>query len=1340
MNILRMLSLGVLVAMPSGAMEAKAPEPVAIVYSLTGEAWLGGPKQPLRLFDRLLAGTTVEVGPGSRLALAFASGLRYELGERFRVTIGPKDLVSRTGPVRRLPAVPPLPRLLPIAEDDHPGLRAGALRIRAERIAGLYPRRGAATLAGATTLRFEPVAGAGKYWIEVQNPQGNVVFGTDTTVPRVKLPPDALQPGMRYGWSVRTVERVGPVAQGEADFVTLPARIAEARETLRKAVETLGDGESLALLAEVDRSLGLLAEARDGLRAAVRDSPGDAALGAALAELERRLEDESPAGGTGVVVEEVTPASLGARAGFQEGDRLLSWCRAASPDRPCLTEGRFESPFDFEEMDLEQAPRGGVKAFGKRAVESSTWTLLPGSQSVKVRPVLPDNLLGLYQEGRSLAAADRLDEAVARWRSAAVQAKGAGENLVGIWFLLRAAATLAEARHWPQADILYGEAVEQATSLGEGKVAAQILKTSGKAFQTRGSWGEAEDRYSRSLEIDRPAGRDLAVAWTLQNLGTMAAQYSDLQGAETHLRQALAIHEELAPHSSMLAATLRSLGNVAQIRGDLTLANDLYRRAISIQEKLAPESLEMAGLLVDLGSIAIAQGADAGAEELYYRAKAICEQTRPESLEMARALRMLGIAAARRNDQESAAYFLQHALAIEEKLDASGDGMALTLVSLGLQAYARGDRKQAIEYLRHALDLNEKLAPNGVALALNLQNLGVIEIREGQCAAAEAHFQRALAIREKLNPDSLDVARSLRSLGFLGSECGNPAKAEDNYRRALTIQERLAPGTLGYALVLHDLGEEYLRQGRSLSAVEPLCQAADLIEPRGERSSRTEPVDERFFTDCVRALVAVGQMAEAFRVLERGRARTFLAQLAERNLLFSTDLPEEIARRRRELDKELEATQGVLARLSATRDAAEAERLLDRLREIRDQQRVVTAQIRRSSPRLASLQYPESLDLAGSRRALDPGTALLSYLVGEEKSYLFVVKPPDLADPGLSVFTLPIGRKALLETVGSFRSLLQNARSDPALVTARAKELYELLIGPAETRITTARRLLVSANGPLYTLPFAALVRKNRYLVEWKPIHSVLSATVYAELKKTRRLAPDLEESQIVGFGDPAYPRLATDEDTAPTAALDEILTAVRRGLSLDPIPATRQEVETIANLFPRARIYLGREATEERAKTVGSQARLLHFACHGLLDERFPLDSALALTIPEHQVEGQDNGLLHAWEIMESMRLDADLVTLSACDSGLGKEIGGEGLVGLTRAFQFAGARSVLASLWSVSDVSTADLMKRFYGYLRKGRSKDAALRAAQIDLIRSQGFSHPYYWAAFQLTGDWK
>jgi CHAT domain-containing protein len=166
----------------------------------------------------------------------------------------------------------------------------------------------------------------------------------------------------------------------------------------------------------------------------------------------------------------------------------------------------------------------------------------------------------------------------------------------------------------------------------------------------------------------------------------------------------------------------------------------------------------------------------------------------------------------------------------------------------------------------------------------------------------------------------------------------------------------------------------------------------------------------------------------------------------------------------------------------------------------------------------------------------------------------------------------------------------------------------------------------------------------------------------------------------------------------------------------------------------------VGEQATEDRAKAIGKGARYLHFASHGFLDERFPLNSALALTIPERPAEGQSNGLLQAWEIFEQMRIDADLVTLSACETGLGKELGGEGVVGLTRAFHYAGARTVLASLWSVGDDSTAELMTRFYGQLKAGQTKDGALRAAQLEMIRARGSSHPFQWAAFQLIGDWK
>jgi CHAT domain-containing protein len=195
-----------------------------------------------------------------------------------------------------------------------------------------------------------------------------------------------------------------------------------------------------------------------------------------------------------------------------------------------------------------------------------------------------------------------------------------------------------------------------------------------------------------------------------------------------------------------------------------------------------------------------------------------------------------------------------------------------------------------------------------------------------------------------------------------------------------------------------------------------------------------------------------------------------------------------------------------------------------------------------------------------------------------------------------------------------------------------------------------------------------------------------------------------------------------------------------RQGYRLNPLPATRTEVAQLSRGFGRrATVYLGAEATEARAKSV-VKTTYLHFATHGLLDPRSPLDSALALTVPAGRRAGEENGLLQAWEIFEQMRIEADLVTLSACETALGGDVAGEGLVGLTRAFHYAGARTVLASLWRVADDSTSELITRFYAGLRAGLTKDEALRRAQLAAIASPSTTAPFHWAAFTLSGDWR
>jgi CHAT domain-containing protein len=364
---------------------------------------------------------------------------------------------------------------------------------------------------------------------------------------------------------------------------------------------------------------------------------------------------------------------------------------------------------------------------------------------------------------------------------------------------------------------------------------------------------------------------------------------------------------------------------------------------------------------------------------------------------------------------------------------------------------------------------------------------------------------------------------------------------------------------------------------------------------------------------------------------------------------------------------------------------------------------------------------------------------LLAYSAAEKKVTLFVLHSPGSVAASQTAFRLAIATRALAEEIRELRRLLSNPRSDRARIRTLQRRLYGLLIAPAESLLKACDRILIAPDGPLHYLPFAALMRPDgKYLVEWKPIHTVISATVYAELKKMRHPPEDPSRMEVAAFGDPSYPGLSAER---PEEVSDlRVRSALRRGLPLTPLPSSRREVEALGALYPHAEIYLGTEATEERAKALGKGVRIVHFAGHALLDEELPLNSSLALSIPESRLPGQEDGLLQSWEIFEQMRLDADLVTLSACKTALGKEMGGEGLVGLTRAFQVAGARSILASLWSIGDRSTAQFMPRFYQHLRAGLTKDEALRRTQIEWIKNPKTSHPFHWAAFELIGDYQ
>jgi CHAT domain-containing protein/Tfp pilus assembly protein PilF len=1231
----RALTSGLLLlaALPAQtATTAVRHEPVAIVYRMTGEAPRlepGPSREPVRLFDRLPAGVTFEVAPSARLALAFVNGKRYGISGPARVTLGKGDLAARSGGVRALPSVPPLPRLAPIAEDDDPGPGAGAVRLR-----------------------------------------------------------------------------------GDADQ-------ARAREALLRWAQAAGADDDLRLLDGVDRALGLAEDAS------------------------RATEDGGcPLTLPGLVVETVAPESAAFRAGLMPGDRLLSWCRTSSEERGCIARGDLRTPFDWLDVQMDDVQRGGVVVEGTRASEKHRWNLLPTFQGLTVAPLLQGALAETYQSSRERAQAGDAASAAKTLERAAELAGNRHCASTALWLLAQAAELHAKARQWTEADAAYQAALSKAAAAAGDRVQEHLRMSWSEKLTQRGDAKRARQQLESALaleEKDHPDG--LGVGTLLTRIGNVIKNLQDDQDEADRLYQRA--HElvlRAAPGSGAEAAAANNLALSAYTRGDLEQAQRHAARALALREQLTPAGDAITPSLMIYGDVLYARGDLAGAEALFLRAQKILERFQPASVPLAKTLHDLGMVAYQRGDDEAAESLFRRELALFEKAAPQGSQMRDSLIGLGEVALQRRQGSRAEEWWQRALAISEKLNPRGPKTAWCLGGLAEAARLQGRGIESGKLLRRALAIWETINPEAVDAASSHLRLGTLLLERGKPGGAEAEIRTGIRIEEK---NRLLWPEGYHALARLQAREGKLEEAAVSYGMAVDSLEARrphlgGAQESQWlygSSLGDLYF-EAAENQIALARPQEAWRLVERGRARGFQKMLAQRDLRFASEIPAPLHAERRRLDTEYDQAQAALVAWLPEQGAEKREALEDRLRDLRREQTGVQERILRSSPRIASLESRPALDLAAARSTLGPGTVLLEYAVGAEKTRLFVVQPAGRAGPGLAVFPIAAGQKALREQVAAFRRLLADPGSDRSALQGRARRLYDLLVRPAENQITGAQRILVSPDGPLHTLPFAALRRGDRYLVEWKPLHFAVSATVYAELAHSRPAPRQPSEEPLVALGDPAYPNTATDVPADP-----EVRETLRRGWTLTPLPFSRKEVEGIAALYPHSQVYLGQEATEERAKSLGPEARLVHFACHGLLDERFPLNSALALTLPEHPKEGQDNGLLQAWEVFESVRLDADLVTLSACDTALGKEMGGEGLIGLTRAFQYAGARSVLASLWGVADYSTAAFMKDFYGYLSRGKAKDEALQAAQIDQLRKKSaLSHPFFWAAFELSGDWR
>jgi CHAT domain-containing protein len=606
---------------------------------------------------------------------------------------------------------------------------------------------------------------------------------------------------------------------------------------------------------------------------------------------------------------------------------------------------------------------------------------------------------------------------------------------------------------------------------------------------------------------------------------------------------------------------------------------------------------------------------------------------------------------------------------------------AQLLILLGKLEAQTGNRQQALTYLEDAGQFTTRVQYYRIE-ADAMFELATLYRDGGDLVTAEARATQGLAASQQVG-DRYYVPRNLTMLADLKARRGRFAEANALYEQAEDVIEGM----------LISVDEPYWNSSVAAAMSDTYLRHFELITKNGDAPG-------------------------AFAVLERVRGRTLAWALKDRKPQPAAESDQTAA-----LEGDIS---GLQAKLMQTNNAPEREQLLDNLVEY--ERRLGLAWTKEDAPNQRLPVRPAVL--TNVENDLHPDELLLEYVLDEPTSFCIAV-----TRRGARVQTLPIGRREVEKLVQQF---VDDVRTKGAAIEV-SKQLYRALVEPIP-EAKTATKLIIAPDGMLNLLPFEAIRdSQGEYLLKSRVLSYVPSGTILDVLRRARK--NERAPRPFLGVGDVAYENQGGAGRRIPTP--DTVRARLVRGMAdlsgmrLQDLPETREEVERIGKIVGRdAVILLGKDATETAFKKEPlDQFRVLHLAVHGFADTQYPERSALVLgTDPK----SADDGLLQVREIVR-LRLNAELTTLSACDTGVGKLQGQEGVSNLVEAFLVAGSKSVVASLWSADDTFASALMDRFYQRLGQGEDTSSALRGAKLDLLAKYGDQvSPFYWAAFIAVGE--
>jgi CHAT domain-containing protein/tetratricopeptide (TPR) repeat protein len=912
---------------------------------------------------------------------------------------------------------------------------------------------------------------------------------------------------------------------------------------------------------------------------------------------------------------------------------------------------------------------------------------------------------------------------------------------------------------------------------GEGR--ALILNSLGIVYLNLSQTEQSLACFNKAAAIYRELGNRVFEAAILNNIGAIYNQQGELRKALDAFNQLLPIYREINDRANE-ATVLNNLGVIYNSLGEEQQSLDCYKKALAIFEALNDRK-NVANTINNIGVIYDTEGEKQQALDCYNKALAVARELGDQDRE-AGLLNNIGFFYFLVGDYQQAQEYCENALQLDRKLG-NLRREAQTLYSIGLICRWTDRFAEALDNFSRSLEISRKIGDRK-GEAESLFRVAFISDLQDKDQEARIDYQQALAIEREKGYRSAE-ALTLNWLGNFYLKVGEKKPAQESLEQALKICEKLNIVTLE-ADVLYHLARVDYADNDYVNARSRIVKAIDLVESvrknlasQNLRASFLAFAQDyyKFYIELLmqmhKADAAAGYDVAALQVSERSRARSLLELLAEAHADIRQGVDAGLVERERNLQQRLNQKADLLIKLlSGKFSEAQQQSIENEVNAIASELDQVKAEIRRQSPRYAALTQPEPLDLKAIQQLLDADTLLLEYSLGKERSYLWVVT-------SASINSYQLADQSKIEATSKrFYELLarrsENGQDQSSQSSADKEEksiaaqLSKLILSPIADRLGK-HRLVIVADGALQYVPFAALAlpAANNYrpLITEHEIISLPSASTISLLRAQQAERKPAARSVAV-LADPVF---ENDDDrlksaaVAPTAA-NQIadLSALRilqhiadndgrifkhqqgdpdRQPHISRLKFTRAEAENIVAIAGpggyAALDFAASKATINKADL--SQYRYIHFATHGYFDSERPEFSALLLSLVDEKGNQQD-GFLRANEIF-NLNLPAELVVLSACETGLGKEIKGEGLVGLTRGFMYAGAARVVVSLWSINDKATAQLMASFYQKMLKGNeSPAAALRAAQIEMWQTRQWQAPFYWAAFQLQGDWR